>query len=70
MRRDYLRVAEAAPELGVTSGRLYQLIAAGDCPARRVGGSIQIPAEEFSRWLDERTRDARRSMDADGEGVG
>jgi len=49
--KHFLRPADVAPELGVTTGRVYQLIAAGVIPATRVGGSIRIPRDAWEQWL-------------------
>ena len=50
-RRPFLRPAELAAELGLTAGRVYQLIAAGELPATRVGGAIRIPRDAWEEWL-------------------
>ena len=49
--KDLLRPADLAPHLGVTTGRVYQLIRAGAIPATRLGGAIRIPREAWERWL-------------------
>lgn len=56
--REFLRPADIAPLLGVTSGRVYQLIAAGTIPATRVGGSIRIPRAAWDVWLAGRAQEA------------
>jgi len=48
---EFLRPAEVAPLLGITTGRLYQLIAAGEVPAVKVGGAIRIPRQAWDQWL-------------------
>lgn len=50
----YLTVAEAAERLGVTGGRVRQLIAAEDLPSTKVGGVNLIPEEAFEEY--QRTR--------------
>lgn len=50
---EFLRPAEVAPLLGITTGRLYQLIAAGEVPAVKVGGAIRIPRQAWEQWLAE-----------------
>lgn len=54
MDRSLLRAADVAHELGVTTGRVYQLIAAGEIPALRIGGRVRIPRAEWERWISER----------------
>jgi excisionase family DNA binding protein len=51
--QDLLRASDIAPLLGVTTGRIYQLIAAGILPATRMGRSIRIPKAAWQRWLDD-----------------
>jgi excisionase family DNA binding protein len=54
------RVDEAAQALGLSRARLYQLIAAGEVPAIRVGGAIRLPAEHLRKWIHERLEEQRR----------
>ena len=61
MNKELLKVRDVAPLLGVTSNRVYQLIAAGVIPATRVAGAIRIPRSAWLQWLAERTEDALRS---------
>ena len=56
-----LRPADVAPLLGVTTGRVYQLIAAGQLPAVRIGGAIRIPRAAWDEWL---TTQRERAMNA------
>jgi excisionase family DNA binding protein len=58
MQREMLRASDIAPQLGVTTGRVYQLIAAGVIPAVRIGGAIRIPRAAWERWVDDHTHDA------------
>lgn len=50
--REFLRPAELAPLLGVTPSRIYQLIAAGEIPSTRIGGSLRVPRRALDRWLE------------------
>lgn len=56
--RQFMRPADVALLLGVTAGRVYQLIAAGAIPATRVGGALRVPRAAWERWLKERTDEA------------
>lgn len=38
--RAFLKAADLGPLLGVTTGRVYQLIAAGVIPEIRIGGKL------------------------------
>jgi excisionase family DNA binding protein len=57
-----LRPAEVAPLLGVTTGRIYQLIGAGLIPAVRIGGSIRIPRAAWDAWLEGMGKEALESL--------
>lgn len=57
---DLLKAADIAPMLGVTTGRVYQLIAAGRIPAVRLGRAIRVPRRAWEAWLTEMgTQDGR-----------
>ena len=60
--RELLRAADVAPQLGVTTGRVYQLIAAGAIPAVRVGGALRIPRGAWDEWLKGRSEEALASL--------
>ncbi len=60
--RQLLRVADIAPQLGVTSGRVYQLISAGEIPAIRVGNAVRVPAAAWEAWLRSRNEAALASV--------
>ena len=51
--KEMLKPAEVGPLLGVTTGRVYQLISAGAIPAVRIGGAIRIPRTAWEDWLAE-----------------
>ena len=69
-QRELLRAADVAPLLGVTSGRVYQLIAAGVIPACRVGNAVRIPRAAWEAWLRDHSERAisaaRRGEGNDG----
>lgn len=52
--RPFLTVSELCAYLGVTRNTAYRLIAIGEVPAIRVGGSIRIPRDTLERQLAER----------------
>jgi excisionase family DNA binding protein len=56
VERLLLRPAEAAEALGVSRSRAYELIAAGELPSVRVGGSVRVPVAELRRWIAARTK--------------
>jgi excisionase family DNA binding protein len=59
---EFFRPAEVAPMLNVTTGRLYQLIAAGEIPAVKVGGAIRIPRQAWEQWLAARRDEALQAV--------
>ena len=61
MQKELLRPSDVAPRLGVTTGRVYQLIAAGIIPAVRVGGAIRIPLAVWEKWLSDQSERAAAS---------
>jgi len=60
--KEMLRPAEIGPLLGVTTGRVYQLIAAGEIPAIRVGGALRIPRAAWEVWLRRHSKEALESV--------
>ena len=50
----FLRPAEIASVLGLTTGRVYQLAREGEIPFTRVGRSIRVPREAWEEWLRKR----------------
>lgn len=67
---EFLRPAEVAPLLGVTTGRVYQLIAEGLIPATRVGGALRIPRAAWELWLKRISEEALSGVKVDGSAVG
>jgi excisionase family DNA binding protein len=51
-------VREVAADLGVTPGRVYQLIAAGVIPATRVNRTVFVPRRAWEAWLRRRSEEA------------
>lgn len=56
--KELLRPADIASLLGITRGRVYQLIAAKELPAIRIGGALRIPRAAWEQWLACRSEDA------------
>lgn len=52
-----LRPSEAAQLLGICRTKTYQLIAAGDLPSVRIGGSVRVPVAALHDWISKRMRD-------------
>ena len=58
-----LRPTEAADLIGVGRSKLYQLLATGELPSIRIGGSVRVPLQKLRDWVDEKALD-----DADRRG--
>jgi excisionase family DNA binding protein len=46
-----LRVAEFAHAVGISRSKAYELIAAGDVPSIRLGGSVRVPVDAMKTWI-------------------
>lgn len=57
-RVEMLKPSDLAPRLGVTTGRVYQLIAEGLIPSVRIGRAIRVPRKAWDEWLKEQHRRA------------
>lgn len=55
---EMLKPSDLAPRLGVTTGRVYQLIAEGLIPSVRIGRAIRVPRKAWDEWLKEQHRRA------------
>lgn len=51
MSKPFLTPADLARLLGVSRGRVYQLIDAHELPSVRVGGRYRIPRAAWDAWL-------------------
>ncbi len=46
-----LRPHEAGDALGVSRSKVYELIASGELPSIRLGGSVRVPLEALHAWI-------------------
>jgi excisionase family DNA binding protein len=60
--KELLRVSDLATQMGVSAGRVYQLVRAGELPSVRVGGAIRIPKDAWRAWLDQQRDRALNSV--------
>ena len=51
MDRLLLRPTEAAEAIGIGRSKIYELLAAGDLPSIRIGGSVRVPVEALRAWI-------------------
>jgi len=56
-----MRIPEVAAELGRTRARVYQLVAARQIPAVRIGGALYVPRAAWSTWLNQQANHALRA---------
>ena len=54
-----LRPTEAAELLGICRTKTYQLLASGELPSVRIGGSIRVPVDALRQWITERLAGGR-----------
>lgn len=52
----YLRVRQITERTGLSKSYVYRAIRQGDLLAVRVGGSVLIPWEEFTAWIEREIR--------------
>ena len=57
-RADIYTVRQAAARLGISPGLAYELIRAGEIPAKRLGRRWVVPRELFHAWLNEMPKGA------------
>jgi excisionase family DNA binding protein len=51
MERLLLRPSETAEAIGVSRSRAYELIARGEIPSIRIGGSVRVPLDGLRQWI-------------------
>ena len=54
------RPAEAAEAIGVSRTRMYELIASGEIPSLRIGGSLRVPVDLLRRWVEQQVAEWKR----------
>ena len=47
-----LRPIEAAEAIGLGRSKVYELLASGELPSIRIGGSVRIPVDALRKWID------------------
>jgi excisionase family DNA binding protein len=58
MDRILLRPIEAAEAIGIGRSKVYELLASGELPSIRIGGSVRVPVDALRAWI-ERQLEAR-----------
>jgi len=49
-----LSVKQTAEALSIGTSKVYQMVASGELPHIRIGGSVRIPTEALRSWVQER----------------
>ena len=58
------RPAEAGDALGFSRAKVYTLIASGELPSLRVGGSVRVPVVALQEWITRQLADRATSEQA------
>jgi excisionase family DNA binding protein len=61
MDRLLLRPAEAAEVIGIGRSKMYELLASGELPSIKIGGSVRIPMEGLKAWIAARVSGGREA---------
>ena len=46
-----LRPVEAAEAIGIGRSKMYELLASGELPSIRIGGSVRVPIDALRAWI-------------------
>jgi excisionase family DNA binding protein len=57
MDRLLLRPGEAAELIGLGRSKVYALIASGELPTVRIGGSVRVPLDALREWVATKARE-------------
>ena len=60
---EMLRPGEVATTLKITRAKVYDMLAAGELPAVRIGKCVRVPAADLERWLAARLAPAAADDD-------
>lgn len=47
----HTRPIEAAEAIGVGRSKIYELLASGELPSIRIGGSVRVPVDALRAWI-------------------
>ena len=47
-----LRPTEAAEAIGICRSKVYELLASGELPSIRIGGSVRVPLDQLREWIE------------------
>jgi len=52
------RPIEAAEAIGIGRSKVYELLASGELPSIRIGGSVRVPLEQLRAWIEKKSAEA------------
>lgn len=61
MEKLLLRPLEAAQAIGIGRSKVYELLASGELPSIRIGGSVRVPLDALRAWIDRQLAETRAS---------
>lgn len=47
-----LRPVEATEAIGIGRSKVYELLASGELPSIRIGGSVRVPVDALRAWIE------------------
>lgn len=53
-----LRPIEAAEAIGIGRSKIYELLASGELPSIRIGGSVRVPVDALRAWIERQLAEA------------
>jgi excisionase family DNA binding protein len=56
-----LRPIEAAEAIGIGRSKIYELLASGELPSIRIGGSVRVPVEALRAWIARQVAEPREA---------
>lgn len=60
------RITEAAEILGVSRSKAYELVASGEIPSVRLGGTVRVPADALKSKIDDQVKQSATEARATG----
>lgn len=58
MEKLLLRPVEAAEAIGIGRSKVYELLASGELPSIRIGGSVRVPVDALRAWIAQQSSKA------------
>jgi excisionase family DNA binding protein len=62
MEQMLLRPMEAAEAIGIGRSKIYELLASGELPSIRIGGSVRVPVDKLREWIDRKAAERAEAL--------